>query len=312
MTLQQVTAWHLLFLALVCSFFVIHSFSAYAGQPQQAQLITYCSNHLSATTSAMCCMSAVDLAHMWLYSLKSSAWPPCRVSRTIVVSSEVVTVTCHNIFRQLAWLTILFTPEDNSHSVASDSRWCVRTSNDATVHCSCNIACSGLLAYIVEKFRAWSDCNGSLETRFTKDQILTGVSIYWFNANITSSFRMYCESMGPYHQDRATVSAYVQMLSICLRLCWHLCTPCEADLHCLTLPYLRLLLEVANSMTKMWHSFSIFSAHEQVLFDCAMCRPLHTILSWSALSYTATSPSPPCAYMCKSQTAWQRCYTSSV
>ena len=65
----------------------------------------------------------------------------------------------------------------------------------------------------MEKFRAWSDCSGNLENRFTKDQILTDISIYWFNANITSSFRMYYESMGPYNTDRATVSAYVQVRS---------------------------------------------------------------------------------------------------
>lgn len=80
----------------------------------------------------------------------------------------------------------------------------------------CSHCCLGLLAYIVEKFRAWSDCDGNLENRFTKDQILTDISIYWFNSNITSSFRMYYESMGPYNQDRATVSKYVQVTSLSL------------------------------------------------------------------------------------------------
>ena len=49
----------------------------------------------------------------------------------------------------------------------------------------------GLAAWIVEKLRAWSDCHGDLERRFTKDEILTNVMIYWLTATIGSSMRMY-------------------------------------------------------------------------------------------------------------------------
>ena len=38
---------------------------------------------------------------------------------------------------------------------------------------------AGLAAWIVEKFRTWSDCDGDVEQRFTKDQLLTNVMIYW-------------------------------------------------------------------------------------------------------------------------------------
>jgi hypothetical protein len=37
----------------------------------------------------------------------------------------------------------------------------------------------GLAAWIVEKWRAWSDCDGQVEPRFTKDQLLTTVMLYW-------------------------------------------------------------------------------------------------------------------------------------
>ncbi len=50
---------------------------------------------------------------------------------------------------------------------------------------------AGLAAWIVEKLRAWSDCDGDVERRFTKDEILTNISIYWFTATIGSSMRMY-------------------------------------------------------------------------------------------------------------------------
>src|SRR5262249_3901320 len=38
---------------------------------------------------------------------------------------------------------------------------------------------AGLAAWIVEKLRSWSDCGGDIERRFTKDEILTNVTIYW-------------------------------------------------------------------------------------------------------------------------------------
>lgn len=50
---------------------------------------------------------------------------------------------------------------------------------------------AGLAAWIVEKLRAWSDCDGDIERRFTKDEILTNLTIYWLTGTIGSSMRMY-------------------------------------------------------------------------------------------------------------------------
>jgi microsomal epoxide hydrolase len=49
----------------------------------------------------------------------------------------------------------------------------------------------GLAAWIVEKFRTWSDCDGDVERRFTKDQLLTNVMLYWVTGAINSSFWPY-------------------------------------------------------------------------------------------------------------------------
>jgi microsomal epoxide hydrolase len=58
---------------------------------------------------------------------------------------------------------------------------------------------AGLAAWIVEKFRTWSDCSGDLESRFTKDQLLTNITIYWVTQSINSSTRLYYEARhGPY------------------------------------------------------------------------------------------------------------------
>ncbi len=54
---------------------------------------------------------------------------------------------------------------------------------------------AGLAAWIVEKFRTWSDCDGDVERRFSKDELLTNIMIYWVTKTINSSVRLYCESM---------------------------------------------------------------------------------------------------------------------
>jgi len=50
---------------------------------------------------------------------------------------------------------------------------------------------AGLAAWIVEKMQSWSDCGGDVERAFTRDEILTNVTIYWLTATIGSSMRMY-------------------------------------------------------------------------------------------------------------------------
>jgi pimeloyl-ACP methyl ester carboxylesterase len=55
----------------------------------------------------------------------------------------------------------------------------------------------GLAAWIVEKFRAWSDCDGEVERRFTKDELLTNISLYWFTQTINSSFGPYWAYVEP-------------------------------------------------------------------------------------------------------------------
>jgi pimeloyl-ACP methyl ester carboxylesterase len=49
----------------------------------------------------------------------------------------------------------------------------------------------GLAAWIVEKFRSWSDCGGDVERRFSKDVLLTNAMLYWVTGAINSSFWPY-------------------------------------------------------------------------------------------------------------------------
>lgn len=53
----------------------------------------------------------------------------------------------------------------------------------------------GLAAWIVEKFRAWSDCDGDLERAIGKDDLLANISLYWFTGAIGASFHPYYARM---------------------------------------------------------------------------------------------------------------------
>ncbi|WP_254763120.1 epoxide hydrolase family protein [Natrinema marinum] len=53
---------------------------------------------------------------------------------------------------------------------------------------------AGLAAWIVEKFRTWSDCDGDLESQFDRDRLLDNLSVYWLTETINSSMRVYYET----------------------------------------------------------------------------------------------------------------------
>lgn len=52
----------------------------------------------------------------------------------------------------------------------------------------------GLAGWIVEKFRAWSDCGGDVESVISRDEILTNITIYWVTGTANSAARIYLEA----------------------------------------------------------------------------------------------------------------------
>ena len=52
----------------------------------------------------------------------------------------------------------------------------------------------GLAAWIAEKVRSWSDCNGNIESVMSIDTLLTDISLYWFSDSLTASLRLYKEN----------------------------------------------------------------------------------------------------------------------
>ena len=55
---------------------------------------------------------------------------------------------------------------------------------------------AGQAAWILEKFFAWTDCDGHPENILNRDELLDNVMLYWVTATATSSARIYWESFG--------------------------------------------------------------------------------------------------------------------
>jgi pimeloyl-ACP methyl ester carboxylesterase len=70
----------------------------------------------------------------------------------------------------------------------------VQSREPQTLGCALNDSPAGLAAWILEKFRLWADCHGDLSKRFTRDEMLANVMLYWTTRTITSSCRLYYET----------------------------------------------------------------------------------------------------------------------
>jgi pimeloyl-ACP methyl ester carboxylesterase len=69
----------------------------------------------------------------------------------------------------------------------------IQASRPQTLGYALNDSPAGLAAWLVEKFRAWSDCGGDVERSFPRDELLTHIMLYWVTGSITSSMRLYFE-----------------------------------------------------------------------------------------------------------------------
>ena len=71
----------------------------------------------------------------------------------------------------------------------------IQSTKPQTVGYGLNDSPVGLAGWIVEKYRTWSDCHGEVESRFTKDELLATLTIYWVTQTINSSTRLYYETL---------------------------------------------------------------------------------------------------------------------
>jgi pimeloyl-ACP methyl ester carboxylesterase len=70
---------------------------------------------------------------------------------------------------------------------------------------------AGLAAWMLHRRRAWSDCGGVVESRFSLDELITSFSLYWLTGSVAGSLRYYADSFAtPWaasHDRRPTLEA---------------------------------------------------------------------------------------------------------
>ena len=71
----------------------------------------------------------------------------------------------------------------------------IQATKPQTVAYGLNDSPAGLAGWIVEKFDTWSDNDGNIENAFSKDELLTNLTIYWATGTINSSMRLYYEAL---------------------------------------------------------------------------------------------------------------------
>ena len=109
----------------------------------------------------------------------------------------------------LAPLDVFFSPPpDRSEFAPEEAGWfeknlqfftaetgysAIQTTKPQTLAYGLHDSPVGLAAWLVEKRRSWSDCDGDVEKRFTKDELLTACTLYWVTQSFGSSARYYYE-----------------------------------------------------------------------------------------------------------------------
>jgi pimeloyl-ACP methyl ester carboxylesterase len=84
--------------------------------------------------------------------------------------------------------------EKNVHFFTAESGYsAIQATKPQTLAFALNDSPAGLASWLVEKRRTWSDCGDDVERRFTKDELLTTVTLYWVTQSFGTSARYYYE-----------------------------------------------------------------------------------------------------------------------
>lgn len=94
-----------------------------------------------------------------------------------------------------------FTKEENDY-LDSEEAWYAKeggysleqNTKPLTLAYGLNDSPAGLCAWIVEKMYGWAQCNGYIGNVFSKDELLSNITLYWITETIHSSIRLYNEN----------------------------------------------------------------------------------------------------------------------
>ena len=91
----------------------------------------------------------------------------------------------------------------------------IQSTRPQTLGYALNDSPVGLAAWLVEKWRSWSDCGGDVDAHLGRDTLLTTITLYWVTGSITSSMRDYVdnrwhgEAIGPHDRVRVPTAMAV-------------------------------------------------------------------------------------------------------
>jgi pimeloyl-ACP methyl ester carboxylesterase len=122
---------------------------------------------------------------------------PEHVSGVHLSLANLPTVNWHTLSRED------FAPEERGHwdrmreaAQYVSSHLAVHSHDPQTLATALADSPAGLAAWLIERRRNWSDCGGDVERRFTRDELLTTVMLYWATDCIAGSVRFYKASRG--------------------------------------------------------------------------------------------------------------------
>jgi microsomal epoxide hydrolase len=134
-------------------------------------------------------------------------WKEATAIHTMVAAPVAKTDKAPLSAAERSWLAVVDKWENDEGAYGHQQR-----TRPQTLAYGLNDSPAGLAAWIVEKWRSWSDCGGDVLSRFTMDELLTNISIYWFTETIGSSVRMYYESAhdtDPHNEAKIEVPARI-------------------------------------------------------------------------------------------------------
>jgi pimeloyl-ACP methyl ester carboxylesterase len=124
-------------------------------------------------------------------------------------ADRVIGIHTHMMFPLNAFAAPLTSMLDPSHYGPEEKGWyersmhfftaeagyvALQTTKPQTLAYGLNDSPAGLCAWILEKRRTWSGCDGDVEKAFTKDELLTVMTLYWVTQSFGSSARYYYEA----------------------------------------------------------------------------------------------------------------------
>jgi pimeloyl-ACP methyl ester carboxylesterase len=114
--------------------------------------------------------------------------------------------------------------ETEEHYLAQYERWraddrgygMIQSTRPQSLGYGLNDSPAGLAAWILEKWRSWADSGGDIESCFSRDFLLTVVTLYWVTQSITTSMRDYVDNKSPQTlgpNDRVTVPTAISIFA---------------------------------------------------------------------------------------------------